>query len=139
MKSFYKTKLDEMIADRDKMNTDKKEEIYSLEDIGKDLGIKIKTDTKLAENITNKSELKTPKKTNPNSQKVSLNENKNHIANDTEIKEFLSKYKQNIKQKPISDKDIEVDIENESKKIKQSIKENNLNIDVEEELSFLEE
>jgi hypothetical protein len=140
MKSFYKTKLDEMIADRDKMNTDKKEEIYSLENIGKDLGIEIKTDTKLADNITKKSEQKTlHKKPNPNSQKISLNESKNHIANDKEIKSFLSKYKQNPKQKPISDKDIEIDTESESKKIYLSIKENNLNIDIEEELKFLEE
>lgn len=129
MKSFYKTKLNEMLKDRDKMSTEKKEELYSLEDIAKDLNIEIQIEEKLAENLSTSQ----PKKINPNSQKISLNESKNHIANNEEIKEFLTKYKQIPKQKTISDKDIE----NESKKIKQSIKDNGLEIDVDKELRFL--
>lgn len=93
MKSFYKDKINEMITDRDKINTEKKDEIYSLEDIAKDLEVEldIQPDTK------------TEIKTDDIKKEAPLNQN---------IKDFLSKSKQKAKTEKYNDVDKELDFLN---------------------------
>ncbi len=129
LKEFYKIKIDELITDRDKLST-KSEEIYSLEDIAKDLDIEIS-------NTTTKEDIKPSKK---DSVKVSLKNIKEDTPPREEIKDFLSKVKAKKKESPITDEEIEqIDIKKETLRLKKTISSNKINIDVDKELQFLEE
>jgi hypothetical protein len=88
MKIFYKQKIEEMIKDRDKLATEKKEEIYSLEDIAKDLEVEldIQSDTKTE---TKKEELKIPPTNQHIKDFLNKSKQKSKIAKNTTIDEEL--------------------------------------------------
>jgi len=141
MKKFYKLKMIEMIKDRDKLsNENNKDEIYTLENIAKDLDVEL--DTQKMNTIPTKSNLKQVKK---ESVSISLNKSKQQYTPNDDIKSFFTKM--NLSKKKLSkisdtklkNIDVNIDIGNETNKLKKLVKTHNSNIDIEKELAFLEE
>jgi hypothetical protein len=140
MKKFYEIKIEEMIKDRDRLSAETKDELYSLENIAKDLEVEL--DTKLdTKKVNTNDDSKKQISKNPTTISLSNNKIQNQIATNRDIKSFLAKVKQKSKTTTkITDKHIQsIDIDKETKRLKNMILKNKSDIDIDKELAFLEE